>query len=246
MKKILIKLLVFLLVFTSFSLSTPTSKVEASSAVIDSYITVNSVTKNSSGTITVRYSVKKAIPTAVNICIGYNWPSSYRLSASNNYCSATSKSVGSYIKTIPKPTINIIGTQNVVAKITGRYLETKSLGSVFNYPSTRSKVNHTVTTADAVAEYMIVGGLGVGLKYMKNNSIGILTKAAYLGFTTYYGFTGIGVISGFPPRVKGQYYEVETWYNSNGLNVKTTIWSSKTASSRGDLPIYSGTRVTRW
>ncbi|WP_053592989.1 MULTISPECIES: hypothetical protein [Lysinibacillus] len=68
------------------------------------------------------------------IVIGYEWPSNYQLS--DSYSTGVANSVDSHTITIPKPKVNAIGTQNVVAKLTGRYTETKQLKSVFNYPST--------------------------------------------------------------------------------------------------------------
>ncbi|WP_332695560.1 hypothetical protein [Halalkalibacter lacteus] len=247
MRKHTIRFLIALLIISSISFSVPGSEAEASTAVIDSYISVNSVTKNATNqTISVKYTVKKTIPSAIGLCIGYEWPSTYRLSSSYNYCKAVNKTAGSYTMSIPKPSINIIGSQNVVVKLSGGYSEKKNVKSVFNYPTTKVVKPHTVTKADALAEYFVVGGIGVGVKFMKNNALGFVTKTAYAGYTTYYGLKGIGVISGFPPAAVGQYYIVETWYNSNGLNVKNTIWASKAAYDSKHQPIYTGTVVSRW
>jgi len=133
-----------------------------------------------------------------------------------------------------------------VAKLTGRYTETKHLKSVFNYPSNTVTEYKTISKVDAIAEYIVVGGLGVGVKFMKNNSIAFITRRLYVGFTTHYTLKSIGVISGFPPRVVGQYYKVETWYSSSGLHVKTTIWNTKVAFDSKHQPIYSGTQTSTW
>lgn len=247
MRKNVIKLIVCLLFISSALFFNPNSKASAASAVIDSNISVTSVTKNATnGTITVKYKVKSASAASKGICIGYEWPSTYRLSSSYNYCKKVASKVGTHTMTIPKPSVNIIGTQNVVAKISGRYSEKKNLKSVFNYPTTKVTNYHTVTKAEALGDHLVVGGIGVGVKYMKKNAIGFITKTAYAGYTTHYGLKGIGVVSGFPVKSAGQYYKVETWYNSNGLNVKTTIWASKAAFNSKHKPIYTGTAVSKW
>ena len=133
-----------------------------------------------------------------------------------------------------------------MAKLTGRYTETKHLKAVFNYPSNRVTEYKTVSKADAIAEYIVVVDLGVGVKFMKNNSIAFITRTLYAGFTTHYGLKSIGVISGFPPRVVGQYYKVDTWYSSSGLHIKTTIWNTKAAFNRNHQPIYSDTQTSTW
>ncbi|MGM9978567.1 MAG: hypothetical protein ACI33J_07185 [Clostridium sp.] len=247
MRKNIIRFMVCLLFISSVLVFNPNSKASAASAVIDANISVISVTKNASnGTITVKYKVKSASAASKGICIGYEWPSNYRLSASHNYCKRVASKVGTHTMTIPKPSINIIGTQLVVAKISGRYNEKKNLKSVFNHPTTKVTKYHTVTKSEALADHLVVGGIGVGVKYMKKNAIGFITKAAYAGYTTHYGLKGIGVVSGFPVKSAGQYYKVETWYSSKGLNVKTTIWASKAAFNSKHKPSYTGTAISKW
>lgn len=227
--------------FTSFISN---ESVEAASAVIDSRIKVTSVTKNSNGTITVKYNVKTKDAASLGIAIGYEWPSNYRVSDSK-FVKVASK-VGSHTLTIPKPAVNIIGTQNVVAKLSGRYSEKKTIKQVKNYPSGKSTVYKTISVADATAEYIVVTGMGVGIKFMKKNAVSFVLGKVYTGFITHYGLKGISVLPGFPPRVVGQYYKVESWYDSKGLNVKTTIWVSKDAFKDNHKPIYSGTVKSTW
>lgn len=248
MKKLLIKVLTLVLILSAFSFSSTTNKAEASTYV-DPHVDVLSVTKNSTGTISIKYTVKKVRPSAVNVCLGYNWPSTYRLSSTYNYCKSTVNKKGTYTMTIPKPSINIIGSQNVVAKVIGgggRYTSTKNLKTVFNHPTTGKTTYRTISKADAVAEYFVIAGMGVGVKYMKKNAIGFVTGAAYSGWTTHYGLKSIGVINGFPPRVAGQYYKVETYYSQKGLHVKTTIWASKAAFDSKHKAIYTGTSTSSW
>lgn len=249
MKKISIKVLTLFLIISSFSLSSSINKAEASTIYVDPHVDVIKATKNTSGTITVQYKIKKVRPSAVNVCIGYEWPSTYRLSTSQNYCKSTANKIGTHTMTIPKPSINIIGTQKVIAKVIGgggRYTNTKNIKSVFNHPTTRKTTYHTVTKKEALAEYIVIGGLGVGVKYMKKNAIGFVTGAVYASYTTHYGLKGIGVVSGFPPRVAGQYFKVETYYSQKGLHVKTTIWNSKASYSSNHKPIYTGTSTSAW
>ncbi|POZ55157.1 hypothetical protein LYSIN_03454 [Lysinibacillus sphaericus] len=222
---------------TSFKGSTP---------LVDSYISVSNIVKDySDGTVRVYYHVKIRNAGNTGVCIGYEWPSQYRLSDST--CVTVANTVGFHTLTIPRPRINIIGTQYVVAKFNKRYSESKSLGTFYNYPSGQVVTEYyTVSRANALAEYFVIGGLGVGVKFLKNNTIGFITKTLYAGFTTYYAFTSIGVVSGFPPKAVGQYYKVETWYSESGLHVKTTIWNNKEAFDRNLTPIYSGTQISKW
>lgn len=151
--------------------------------------------------------------------------------------------------TIPKPSINIIGSQNVVAKVIsggGRYTSTKNLKTVFNHPATGKTTYHKVSKAEAAAEYFLIAGMGVGVKIMKKNAIGFVTGVAYSGWTTYYGLKGIGVIDGFPPRAAGQYYKVETSYSQKGLHLKITIWASKAAFDSKHKAIYTGSSTSSW
>ena len=215
------------------------------STVIDAYIAVTGVTKNSNGTIKVTYKVKVKDAGKKGISIGYEWPSNYRLSDSE--FKGVANTVGTHTITLSKPKVNAIGTQNVVAKLSGRYSETKNLKSVFNYPDQKEVKYHEVTKAEAAAEYFVVAGLGAGIKYyFKKSKIGFILGKAYAGFLTYYGLVGVSVIDDFPPAVAGQYLKVTTWYSSQGLHVKTEIWANKSSFDTKAKAIYNGTSVSKW
>lgn len=215
------------------------------SAVIDANIAVTGVTKNTNGTIKVTYKVKVKDAGKKGISIGYEWPSNYRLSDSS--FTTVANTVGTHTITLPKPKVNAIGTQNVVAKLSGRYTESKHLKSVFNYPDKKEVTYHEVSKLEAGAEYFVVVGLGAAIEYyFKKSKIGFVLGKAYLGFITYYGLTSVGVIEDFPPAVVGQYLKVTTWYSSQGFHVKTEIWANKSSFDKKAKAIYVGTAVSKW
>ncbi|MFS0781804.1 hypothetical protein [Bacillus sp. 1P06AnD] len=132
--------LIFSLLFTFIPYNSKTYA--ESNPVIDQYISVISVTKNKDLSITAKYKIKKnfkpgSSQTAVNISIGYSWPTTYRLNNSYNAYKAVKSTKGTYTVTIPKPKISLIGTQLIKVNLSaGRYSSSKHIKSVFNYPST--------------------------------------------------------------------------------------------------------------
>jgi hypothetical protein len=213
----------------------------ASTPKIDEYISNVSVTKLSNGRFKVTYTVlKERASTWETIKIGYFYPAQYRISPTTQIIDY---SVGTHTMYLSAPPTNVGW---IVFKITYdaySYHEEKNVKYHFVMPDNGDKtVYHTVTAAEAygtIISYTIIPGILLEL-----NLLGKSTKwvsKLYLGWVIYEGWNAARGTS-FPPPIVGQYYRIREWYSSDGkVNTTYTVWNSKEAYDRGDLPIWSGT-----
>ena len=92
------------------------STMAASNSLIDSYVKVNSVTKNSNGTISVKYKLKKnfktKLPYNVTQRLGFTYTMNKSLNIKSVVVPVKSKK-GTYTAVLPKPSPNYLGSQGV-------------------------------------------------------------------------------------------------------------------------------------
>lgn len=226
----------------------------ASTAKIDEYLSVNSVSKKTDNTISINYTIKKNFAPgsgtlSQSLSLGYEWPAEYRLGSGSNYSKIVNYSKGTYTMTIPAPASNIIGTQKVVAKyVAYSYSETKHVQSVKNVPPDVTVKFHTVTKAEAAGNFIV--GVTIPGAIITFAPFGKYVKAvggAYLAWTTYTGLSDtMNLSSSLPMPKAGHYYQITTFYNQSGLNVHKVIWTNKESYDKGVTPIYNQTTVFNW
>ena len=228
-------ILVSLLLFSTVTLVP--NRTEAS-ALIDAYIKVNKVTKNSNGTISVNYTMKKDFKTS----LGYNLYQSLKLSYSMNSAynlTPVSKSVnskkGTYTLVLPAPKPNYLGTQQVYIKwgSQGR-TESKRVGTVYNVPDTSIKRdNYTVTKADATGGFLVMTALPYAtLKLVFKGSSATVQHVAKKGVGIASGVVGfnlaVGVFKQMPTLTTGQVYYTERQIKTDGyVYTKLLIFANK-------------------
>ncbi|PFP33172.1 hypothetical protein COK03_26725 [Priestia megaterium] len=239
LKKIFSLVILFMLAVSFFI---PTTKTEASSAVIDQNLKITSVKRNSDGSIKVNYTVKKKAIDGLSI--GYEWPSQYRMSSSYNYYKGINKNKGEHSLTLPKPKLNLIGRQLVEIKLNGRYTEKKNYTYVFNRPSTVKYKTHKVTKAEAAASFTISDVVpGIALTYLPQTKVIKAAGGAYASWNTYSGYkSSMNMSKSFPKPVAGHYYKIKEYYSANAkFNVYTEVYTSYESYKKGVKPIFKGT-----
>lgn len=212
--------------------------------VVGSFVKVNSVNRNSDGTVKVNYTVLKSIDSrAGGISIGYEWDSKYRQSDSQKVTTKNKK--GTYSLTVPKPKVNIIGRENIYLYLSGRYPDKKFAKSVFNAPTTKKVTYHTVTKKEAAASYIICD-VGADVVITFATPGGKVTKAVVV--VVWEGYKKIADLrsvtsstTGFPKPYAGHYYKETTWYENFKLRTNIKVWTNKESYTKGVKPIFDGT-----
>ncbi|MGE6716683.1 hypothetical protein ACQKGD_04785 [Peribacillus frigoritolerans] len=223
----------------------PKNSESASTAKINEYISIKSVTRNSNGTITVKYDMKKKFnpgsgALAQRILIGYEWPSKYR-GKLKNYTKTVSYSKGTNkTLSIPKPSAHV-GKLNVKVYFkSSRYNESKSIKTIFHAPYDKKVKYHTVTSTEATGRWIaFYAAPAIFLEFHPTTKKIKWAGRAYLSWSLWDGFAGANNLStGFPKPVKGQYYKITTYYTSNGrINTNVLVWKNKTSFNKNATPI---------
>lgn len=243
----LIKLsLVFCLLLTVIPFN---SAANAASEIVDNYIQIDSVTRNSTGTITVKYTMKKDFKTDLGNNVGqslnvqYTMNSAYKLAPVKVHVNTTK---GSHTLTLPKPSPNYIGAQ-AVSVIWGSQgqTQTKSIKTVYNVPTGTKTSVHTVTAVEAaggvfVTDVLPALALTIILKGSSSSIKAIGAKAAG-GFSTILGLNyAMGTINMMPTPVKDQVVVSNLSYSTSGnINYSIYVYKSYTAYVNKETPLYS-------
>ncbi|MEE6451179.1 hypothetical protein RAH41_11465 [Gottfriedia acidiceleris] len=216
----------------------------SSGEVVGSFVKVNSATKNSDGTVKVKYTVLRTLDTsAAGISIGYEYPSNYRQSDSQKVKTKNKK--GTYTLTVPKPKVNLIGRENICLYLSGRYPDEKLVKSVFNAPTSKKVTYHTVTKKEAAASY-ILNDVGADVVVTLATPGGKVAKVVVV--TAWEGYKKISDLrsvtsstKGFPKPYAGHYYKVTRWYEDFKLKTNIKVWTNKESYTKSVKPIFDGT-----
>ncbi|EST55754.1 hypothetical protein T458_05335 [Brevibacillus panacihumi W25] len=252
-KKFLSSFLTLTLLTLAILVTGPPTPAKASTAVIDSYIKVNSVSRFSDGSMILNYTLLKEFKNDLGNNV-YQWMSleTYMAGNPNIFIQwGTPNKPGTYSRLF-EPLASwsgegrYIGTQ--VLKIgygTTSYGETKTVGRYFNAPppSETTVSYHELTREEAVAGWawqFIVPGILVKLN--PTSRLIQIAASASAGWSLISGFTGsAGYSTGLPQPVAGHYYKHTGWFDDFKFYTKVEVWYSKAAFDHGDLPIYTGT-----
>ena len=258
MKKLTILLSLILFFTFTFGFST-NSTMAASNSLIDNYVKVNSVTKNSNGTISVKYTLKKdfktKLPYNVSQRLGFTYTMHQSLKINSVFVPVKSKK-GTYTAVLPKPSPNYLGSQQVsVTWGSGGHTANKSVATVYNVPSSMQglkRSNRVVTKTEAaggkiVMDYvpglttmLIFKGKSATIKTVAQKGVGIAT--ALVGFNLATGY-----FKQMPALSAGQVYYRESKINTNGkvyhrllifANKATFIEFKNSSYKKSKLAIY--------
>lgn len=216
------------MVFTVMqSASSLSPKAEAASPTLDSYVQVTSVSVSSSGTITVKYTVKKTIPSGVSIKLGWKYPTAYRNSALQNGITITGGArTGTHTMAVGKKTM--------VATVE---LSLRAYTLVESRKWYKKISSGTRVTLDYVSAAEAVGGVIVAYvpaavaTFHPNTRIAKFVGATVLGWSLGSDIKrSVTEPSGCPAVRAGQVHKITTWWTSSGRTitqkVKKEVWNS--------------------
>lgn len=223
----------------------PTPSSATNTPWIDSQISIVSAWKNESdGYVYVTYDLLQDLNTSQQpyLKIGYEWPTDYRGAYPNKYKTSPYTKTGRY-------TIQIASPENAVSKLAivtnygdYTYNEKKVWRTVLNAPTGIKTDFHEVTSTDINASKVVMWAPALALEFSPATKYTKAIGRTYLAWslTSDYLSSQSGA---FPSLQIGQYYRTDTSYLNTGIKVRTRVWNSYTAYSRGDLPLYDGTHT---
>ena len=218
----------------------------ASTTQIDEYVQFNSVTKSSDKTITVKYTVKKAIPASHTITVRSYW--AVHESSNTTKTITLNKKAGTYTTSF-KASGELIGPQYIQAKASvsgGHLVQNKQIKTFGNYPVT-STTSYTLTAADAVAGHIgITAGIASFKLAAKRNPYGILFNLASYSSGVVYAGKSLNVIGGYPAPAKGQYIRTTIGYNATGQVIKVEMWANEESYKKGVRSLYLYSQTHPW
>ena len=253
--KILLSLALLLMLINFNPLPTQAS----STAIIDNYITVNSVTKNDNGTISVNYTMKKDFQTKLPSNVKQSLKISASMDAAYN-SKPVSKDVnpkaGTYSLSLPKPSPNNLGTQVVSIEWGSQgQSQNKRLGVVYNVPDTSMKRSkpHKVTAVEAAGGYLAMTALPyAAVNFVFKGSSATVTHVAKKGVGIIGSLVGfnlaVGTFNQMPALTTGQVYYTERTIKTDGkIYTKLLIFANeatykefeKSKYTKDNLAIYN-------
>lgn len=212
--------------------STPTT-----SALIDNYISVTSVSVTTNHVLTIVVNVKSNIPSSsyFSFTLGYEYPTACR--TAGTMVNMTGRSKGTHTITIT--TKGLVSGIHVAANVVARdYKEHKHFANLFDRPYTTHVAYQTITQADVTAHKVSAAIPSVILFFTPVDDLGRLARV------TIRILEGLSIVAAFdvktPDLAVGQYYKTTTTYTSDfKCVVKVQIYSSKASFDAGASPIHT-------
>jgi len=224
------------------------NKTEARS-IIDSYVKVNSVTKQSNSMIAINYTMKQDFNTSLgnNVKQSLNFEismnSAFKLKPTTTHVN-TKK--GTYTLYMSPPSGNYVGAQIVELKWgSGGQTSSKSLNTFYKVPYTNWKTSgRTITKTEAVGG-VIVTDLLPGIAV----SINPESKALYAVGKLFAGWSALvgvkiaaGTMPSVPQAIAGQYWLQDMRYDEDGyIHVRTRVYVNETAKNKNEQTLYDNT-----
>lgn len=240
MKKIL-----FIFSIFAFVLFLDSKEASASTTQIDDYVQFNSVAKSSDNTITVKYTVKKDIPSSHTLTVRSYW--TVYQSTNTTKTITLNKKAGTYTTSF-KASGELIGPQYIEAKadVASHLTQTKIIQTFGNYPVT-TVTSHTLSKAEAIADHIVIeAGILTFKIAAKKSPYGLVFNLAAYGSGISYIGKGIGVFEGYPTPVAGQYLRTSISYNPSGQHLDVKMWATQESYTKGVTPIYTYSRTHPW
>lgn len=250
--KIINKIVILSLMLFGFVLFN-SDKTEAASAIIDSYVKVNSVTKQSNGMIAINYTMKKDFNTSLgnnvyqslNFVISMN--SGFNVAPTTN---PVNTKKGTYTLTMAAPSGNYVGAQIVEIKWgSGGQTASDRLNTFYKVPYTDWKSSgRTITKTEAVGSF-IVGDILPGIAVTINPQSKALWATGKLisGWSALVGVkVAAGTMPGVPAAIAGQYWHQDMRYDNDGnIHVRTRVYVNETAKNKNEQTLYDNTMTMK-